>query len=239
MKKQDSEIIIEILSDTTAVPNVLLENFREFKLSEKDTLFLIALLHRYGQKKSMSIESITEEMYFSEEQTGKVLAKLVDKGFVCVKEGEVSLYCLYDKLREAWGWREAKAIRLIAEKKQNEAAETEDNRDFAILFHKIESEFGRPLSPIEIETVKDWYFTMNMPSELIYEALKRAVLNNKRSFQYIRKILLDWQGKGYRCILDLEQESKPVNKKGKEPENKRKYRKNQDVDIFEDLFEVE
>ena len=30
MKKQDSEIIIEILSDTTAVPNVLLENFREF-----------------------------------------------------------------------------------------------------------------------------------------------------------------------------------------------------------------
>jgi predicted phage replisome organizer len=62
------------------------------------------------------------------------------------------------------------------------------------LFDSFENEFGRPLTQIEIQEIAE--FKEELPEEVVHEALKEAVLNQKMSFSYIRAILTSWKKKG-------------------------------------------
>ena len=62
------------------------------------------------------------------------------------------------------------------------------------LFDSFENEFGRPLTQIEIQEIAE--FKEELPEEVVHEALKEAVLNQKLSFSYIRAILTSWKMKG-------------------------------------------
>lgn len=66
----------------------------------------------------------------------------------------------------------------------------------------FEKEFGRPLSPIERETLQSWF--NDFSEELVTYALKVAVLGDNRTFRYIQGILDHWQGEGVKCIQDVE-----------------------------------
>lgn len=74
------------------------------------------------------------------------------------------------------------------------------------LFAKFEAEFGRPLSPTEIEQIMSW--EKKMPADLIAEALRRAVLAGKFNFKYIDRILLDWQKNKVLTLLDVKRQDK-------------------------------
>jgi len=65
----------------------------------------------------------------------------------------------------------------------------EDNRS---LFSIFEKEFGRPLSPMECETISGWLDQDHYPEELILLALKESVFAGKLHFRYIDRILLEW-----------------------------------------------
>jgi len=70
--------------------------------------------------------------------------------------------------------------------RQNEKT-AEDN-----LFHIFEQEFGRPLTPMEVEMINNWLDHDRYSQALILAALKEAVFAGKVSFRYIDRILLDW-----------------------------------------------
>lgn len=70
------------------------------------------------------------------------------------------------------------------------------------LYQVFEKEFGRPLSPFEVETLGAW--TEEFSPELIQHALKIAILGQNRSFRYIQGILNRWQSEGVRCVQDVE-----------------------------------
>lgn len=59
------------------------------------------------------------------------------------------------------------------------------------LYLKIESEFGRALSPIEYETIAQMVSDYSI--ELIELALKESVLNKALSLKYMEKILINWK----------------------------------------------
>ena len=62
-----------------------------------------------------------------------------------------------------------------------------------------------------------------MPPELIEEALKRAVLQEKRSFAYIKSILAKWREAGYATLEEvLKNDLKPLHKGYAKPQAKRK-----------------
>ena len=84
--------------------------------------------------------------------------------------------------------------------------EEEDSNDSNI-YNVIEKEFARPLSPIEFETIKGW-IDSKISEDLIYEALKEAVLNGVTSLKYIDKILCDWVKKGYKRGQDVKKRKK-------------------------------
>ena len=66
----------------------------------------------------------------------------------------------------------------------------------------FEKEFGRPLSPMELEIINGW-LNDNIPLELIMGALKEATFNGVSNFRYIDKILFEWRKKGYKTMNDV------------------------------------
>lgn len=61
------------------------------------------------------------------------------------------------------------------------------------IYNYIESNFARTLNQVEIEQVQKWLLLYDI--EIIKEAIKTALLQNKKNFKYITGILNNWQGK--------------------------------------------
>lgn len=70
------------------------------------------------------------------------------------------------------------------------------------MFNLFEHEFGRPLSQKELERLSEW--AQNYEQKLIIYALREAMIYNKKSFDYIERILMDWKEKN----LSVEQVEK-------------------------------
>lgn len=60
------------------------------------------------------------------------------------------------------------------------------------IIHTFEHEFGRLLTPMELEIIADWKKD-GFNEETILEALKQAVFNGATSFRYVSKILQRWK----------------------------------------------
>ena len=71
------------------------------------------------------------------------------------------------------------------------------------MFRVFEKEFGRPLSPMEYETISGWIDQDRYPEELILLALKEAVFAGKVHFRYIDRILLEWSRNRVRTPEDV------------------------------------
>lgn len=66
------------------------------------------------------------------------------------------------------------------------------------LFESFESEFARPLSPIEVQLISDW--EKEYEKDIIILALSESVKNNARNFRYIEVVLNSWKGAGVRTV---------------------------------------
>lgn len=61
----------------------------------------------------------------------------------------------------------------------------------ASIFDQFETEFGRPLSQMEMQRLADW--TSAYHQKLIVYALREALTYDKKSFDYIERILIEWK----------------------------------------------
>lgn len=99
------------------------------------------------------------------------------------------------------------------------------------IFTAFEKEFGRLLTPFEIETLQSWIGEFS--SELILYALKIAILGQNRSFRYIGGILIRWKGEGVKCIQDVEElEKKHQERKRERASPKTQVPSDQDYEIY-------
>lgn len=104
------------------------------------------------------------------------------------------------------------------------------------LFQTFEKEFGRPLSPFEIEILRSW--TGEFSQDLICQGLKVAVLSQNRSFRYIQGILTRWQGEGVKCVQDVENLERRhlEQKRNRASPEKRKSTADQNAQVLEAVF---
>ena len=73
------------------------------------------------------------------------------------------------------------------------------------LFEMFQQCFGRVLTPFEIEDITKWIDEDGMPVEVVNAALKEAVTNNKISWKYVNKILIDWHKSATTALWKLSQ----------------------------------
>lgn len=68
------------------------------------------------------------------------------------------------------------------------------------LYTCFEKEFGRPLSPLECETLAIWIDQDHHDAVIIKAALREAVISGKMNFRYIDRILFEWKKQGIETL---------------------------------------
>ncbi len=206
--------LIDIFKDgSITVPIYMLKNYKKLKLEINEFIFLIYLYNK-GNNFLFNPENISEELNIDVSKVMNLIGILTDKGLIRVDvvkndkgymEDVVIIDDFYNKLSLIM-------MENINDKKNN-------NIDNSSIFDIIEKEFGRTLSPIEIEIIKGW-LENNFSEELIKEALKEATFNGVSNLRYIDKILYEWSKKGIKSASDVENNRKLRNeKKDKEEDN--------------------
>ncbi len=195
----------------TSVPNLLLKYYPKIGISDSEMMLIIQLLRLkcFDNKPFPSQEQIAECMAGDSAKVKAEMAALIEKEIISLcyyfdeENGEVmstySLEPLFEKISEFWACEKVRGLqqmkKALKEKESIKAKPpTSYNKStFSVVSKTFEKEFGRLLSPMELEQIGNWLEDFNGSSELILEALKRAVFMGKHNFKYIDSILLEWQ----------------------------------------------
>lgn len=211
---------------TTAIPNMLLKLYKQLNISDTEMILLIQLFRlRNEQKNYFPAPALLKEFMASEEeQIINSLENLMRYDLLKITEffdaennkiiKGYDFEPLFEKLSEVW------ACAKVKENERIKKILTEDIKHSSKelnLYHSFEKEFGRPLSPMEIEQINIW--SRKMSPLIVLEALRRAVLMGKHNFKYIDGILLEWEKNNIRTPENIEEydkqfKMKHINKKG-------------------------
>lgn len=196
------------IQGVTSIPNLLLRYYPIIGLNDEEMMLLIQILRLRTEEKEyypspeVLTECLTQDCY----QIERVLASLLEKEMLTTTQyyGEdrnevfigYDFEPLFEKISEIWACTKVKEIEKI--RQASEGVVLTDESKLAALIKTFEKEFGRPLSPIEVEQIEKW--AQETEQGLILEALRRAVLMGKHNFKYIDRILLRWQKNNLRSI---------------------------------------
>ena len=198
-----------IQAGQTSIANYLLDHFREVGMTT-DQLLVFLQLRRYmdrGQKMPAA-EDIADHLGWDKQRVYQILHELIANKLMTitsVPDGQGQKQDAYD-------------FRLLMEKLSQLAVQTTKKEvqtsattDRATVFNQIETEFGRPLSPLEMESINQWLDNDHYRPELIQLALKEAVLSQAYSLKYMDRILLNWEKKNLKTAAQVQREKERQN----------------------------
>jgi DNA replication protein len=201
-----NKIIQWFREGSIAIPRVLLTNYKELGLNETEFMLLLHI-HSFIDSGITfpTPEQIAARMTLSPETCMQQLRKLVQKGFVAIEEriDEQQIRSEHYSLEPLW----EKIVRHLLKEPLREENEQEEE-----LYTLFEREFGRPLSPMECETLAMWIDQDEHDPLIIKAALREAVLSGKLNFRYIDRILFEWKKNGIRTIEQAQQYGKKFRK---------------------------
>lgn len=181
------EKVVNLMRNQTFnVPFILLQNYRNLNITDSE---LIVLIYLINYNDCFNPKQISKDLNFDLSETMELINSLIEKGIIKievlnkrVREEIINLDELYNKL----------GFIIIND-------EVDDNN--SNLFTVFEKEFGRTLSPLDYEIIKDWQ--TEFTEELILLALKEAVFNGVNNLRYIDKIIREWSKKGIKTEEDV------------------------------------
>lgn len=216
--EQLGNVLYSLQQGAVSVPYLLLQSYAVLDLSETETMLLLHLL-AYQEKENKEFPTFEElqfRMSAPPETVIKALQRLLKENWIQIDEWfdeergvqyeKYNLFPMYLKLAEY-------VVKRQDETSSGDYAEGKDGNPSASavehveenLFSIFEQEFGRPLSPMELETISQWIDQDRYPEELIKMALKEAVFSGKVHFRYIDRILLEWSRNRIRTAEDAKE----------------------------------
>lgn len=195
------KVISLLQSKPFMVPYLLLNNYKNLKITDFELIVIIYLLNT---DTSFNPKQIANDLNASLENIMETINSLSEKDLVKidiinkkVREEHVNLEPLYHKL----------GFIIINDKVKEEKTN---------IYDVFEKEFGRTLSPIDYEIINDWQ--EEFTDTLILLALKEAVYNGVSNLKYIDKIIRNWHKDGITSEKDIIERRK--NFKNKQPDKK-------------------
>lgn len=223
-----------ILMDQINIPQLLLNTYKELGIDETEVM---VLLHIYRfQREGILFPTPTEiaaHMTISDQACSNLLRKLIQKQLLTIYEEKNEKNVLNESYSLEGLWQK---LYTITDKQEDEPVPmTEEETNIFLLF---EQEFGRPLSPFEIETINIWIDQEDQAPSLIKAALREAVLLGKLNFKYIDRILREWKKKGIRSVQQAREQSRAfhVHQKSEQTQQPEKKR---DVSLYYNWLEEE
>lgn len=219
-KKQTME---DILLAQMPIPEKLLTSYTTLGLLEVDVMLVLQIyrfMHR--GKEFPTPKEIASHLSIGEQECAAHLKKLIQKNMLEIKE----LKNKDDQLSEAYSLEPLWEKLFTEETPSQQQQQQQEEGDLFVLF---EREFGRPISPFEIETINVWLDEDKMRPALIKAALREAVLMGKLNFKYIDRMLREWQKKGIRSVKQAKDASRAF--RGSNPE-KQYQREERDTSVY-------
>ncbi|TKH41765.1 DnaD domain-containing protein [Paenibacillus sp. FSL R10-2782] len=203
------------------IPYALLKHYRTLRLTDGEMLLLMQLLafKQAERNEFPTWEQLQARIGCTANEIGLYFSKLMKEGFLRIDTVEdrnssvqferYNLTGLYRKLAECMipeRTEQSDDDILFAGKPDvlNGILESPPSEE-RNLFTIFEKEFGRPLSPMEYETITSWVDQDRYLEELILLALKEAVFAGKVHFRYIDRILLEWSRNRVRNAQDAKE----------------------------------
>lgn len=182
---------------------LLLENYRELGLSENQVMVLLITDYCIKQgDRLVTADLLSLKMSLEYKLIDQTLAELMNKGLITLitdQDGltQTSLTGIKELLVDGY-------VRSYIKDKTKPQSEEKTNDNLISVF---ETEFGRPLSYLEIQTIKQWVEEGYVEATIL-SALKTAIGARVKNIRYIDKILLEWrqqeerEQEGYTTITD-------------------------------------
>lgn len=189
----------------------LLDHYSELGLDEQDLIILIKLIYASEtSNKQPSIELLQKGSNMQPREVTAVIQNLIQRELLELnvnkdEEGRFTEYMNLDPFYEK--------LSLILKKQNLNNQEQDSKEQFKQLFQLMEQSFGRPLSPYEIETLNQWIDVDQHDLSVIQAALDEALSQNKLSFKYIDRILLNWKKNNVKTVDDSKKIREQFNQK--------------------------
>jgi DNA replication protein len=191
----EKKLLVEMMiKGQTTVPRLLLESYQAIGLNEVECMLIIHLYTSINDGNPFPTpDELASKMSCNEAQCSEHLRHLLQRGLLeIVQNTEGPIYSERYSLDILWN---KLASLLILSQKDEEHIQQEE-----ALYTIYEKEFGRPLSPIECETLGMWIDQDQHTPEMIKAALREAVISGKLNFRYIDRILFDWKKNGIKTL---------------------------------------
>ncbi|MBO0472591.1 DNA replication protein DnaD [Enterococcus sp. DIV0840] len=177
----------------TTVSNLVIENYQKIGLTDEEFLFWLQLFRSQAKGDLFpDLAEISQMMGKPIDVIYKLMNQLVSRGFLIIEtkqNDQGQMMDTYDLLPIF------EKIDVLQQKQTEKQKEVTSEETIKQLYQGFEKEFGRQLSPIELEMIGQWLETDHYQPELIRLALREAVLNQAYSLKYIDRILLAWERK--------------------------------------------
>lgn len=176
-----------INAGTTSINNLILLHLQDLEMSS-DEFLLYCNLKMFQEQQVFfpSTQKLMTNTGFSEGQIYQLVQSMIQKHFIKIDSQTV-------KGQKYQDYYDLSPIYQVLLGEQLNSRTSANLNDIQTLFQKIEVEFGRPLSPIEQQTIQAWIVDDHYSVPLIMLALKEAVLNQAYSLKYMDRILLNWE----------------------------------------------
>lgn len=200
MKPQlDLHPSLHILNQSfVSIPYALLSRMKNLSITHLEFVVLLQIIGsvQVNGSEILSAQALSELSGVTEREAGDVLNQLMEKNLLAIvtgldeKENHTLVYSLVPLWEQLQSTNKTETPPVVAEAE----------KDLVTLF---EGEFGRLLSGLECDQIRQW-LDDGVPTWLLTEALREAVLANKCSFRYMDRILYDWQRHRIRSRQELD-----------------------------------
>ncbi|MEK4629234.1 MAG: DnaD domain-containing protein [Solibacillus sp.] len=210
MKKAFNRIRVWTEQRNITVPQYFFQHYNEMNIQDDEALILLHLMS--FQQEGIDFPTPNDLMMrtnFQMISISQILQRLMQKGFVEISQSTDTAGKITEKYSVSPLWER---LLDLLEQKQQQANDTVTKLDEVTIFKLFEQEFGRLLSPIEIETIGMWIDVDQQTPEVIKAALKEAVLAGKVNFRYIDRILMEWKKKNIKTPQQIEKHSREYRK---------------------------
>ncbi|MDQ0271045.1 DnaD domain-containing protein [Cytobacillus purgationiresistens] len=180
------------------IPGVLLTQYKEMNLNEQELILILHMISFIEKGNEFPTPAdLSARMTISVSECTDYLRKLIQKGFIEIKEENIEAGIRYEKYCLDSLWEKLIDHFLLSKKKEEAAKNRQHETDLYSIF---ENEFGRPLSPFECETLALWMDDDHHDPQIIKAALREAVMSGKLNFRYIDRILFEWKKNGIKTV---------------------------------------
>ena len=187
------------------IPSYLFKYYKQLQITDDEALIVLHLCSflQEGIEFPTPYDFALRTNFNANDITIK-LQHLMQKGAIEISQATDATGRISEKYSTAPLWERIMLLLATNEVKQQEqsvlVSETE-------IYKLLEQEFGRLLSPMELETVGMWFDQDGHKPEIIKAAVREAVLAGKISLRYIDRILFEWKKKNITSLQQVEQQS--------------------------------